>query len=509
MEGGAHGFVVLKGVDQFMASCMTFMTSLSLFVQTEKLLGTCSSKMSKHFNSVLRVEEAGGAKENGRRLTVSEDRKTVALGHGQPHPLSREQQGLVFAFDRVYSADEDDNALYKHSIKEVVESTLLGYNGTVLFFGSARDGSGTSINLRDAITNCAICKAAAQIFRCLKKSRRSKSQSTSNLVVLSSFVMVVDETIHDLLHGFLQDGGSDLDGVEFPKLSFVNGAVIKASVQEVNTTSKVVAVQKYGSQMRGKILQAYGRSEDQLASHHTIFTLTVEYAQFGSMNSPISGNLSFVDVGTAGPLTQRYTTGNQVDKSVVSLFTFADVIDSLTLSIGMLQGKSEFMMNLDSEGTPLPCVPSTDTSELYKKSVLTQLLKEALGGNCKTLLICHTPEEFANSSYDEVCESLKLASKARVVQNAPNKRDLAEKALMSAYMKELQLTYGDGWRSKDENARAESMSATTSEKGETAAQLGSREKKLSLPKSQDLNSSEEDIDTTYNQLTNMTVGEQR
>ena len=78
---------------------------------------------------------------------------------------------------------------------------------------------------------------------------------------------------------------------------------------------------------------------------------------------------------------------------------------------------------------------------------------------------------------------------------------------MSAYMKELQLTYGDGWRSKDENARAESMSATTSEKGETGAELGSREKKL--PKSQDLNSSEEDIDTIYNQLTDMTVGEQR
>lgn len=464
--------------------------------------------MSKHFTSVLRVEETRGAKENGRRVTVNEDRKTVALGHGQPHPLSREQQALVFAFDRVYSADEDDNALYKHSIKEVVESTLLGYNGTVLFFGSARDGSGTS-TLGDATINCAICKAAAQIFRCLKKSRRSKSQSASNLVVLSSFVMVVDETIHDLLHGFLQDGGSALDVVEFPKLSFVNGTVIKASVQEVNTTSKVVAVQKYGSQMRGKILQAYGRSEDQLVSHHTIFTLTVEYAQFGSMNSPISGNLSFVDVGTAGPLThrQRYTTGDKVDKSVVSLFTFADVIDSLTLNIGMLQGKSGSMMNLDSEGIPLPCVPSTDASELYKKSVLTQLLKEALGGNCKALLICHTPEKFANSSYDEVCESLKLASKARVVQNTPNKRDLAEKALMSAYMKELQLTYGDGWRSKDENARAESMSATTSEKGETGAELGSREKKL--PKPQDLNSSEEDIDTIYNQLTDMTVGEQR
>ena len=462
--------------------------------------------MSKHFTSVLRVEEARGAKETGRRVTVNEDRKTVALS--QPHPLSREHQPLVFAFDRVYSVDEDDNALYKHSIKDVVESTLLGYNGTVLFFGSARDGSGTS-PLGDVTTNRTVCKAAAQIFRCLKKSRRSKSQSASNLVVLSSFVMVVDESIHDLLHGFLQDGGSDLDVVEFPKLSLVNGTVIKASVQEVNTTSEVVAVQKYGSQMRGKILQAYGKSKDQLASHHTIFTLTVEYAQFGSMNSPISGNLSFIDVGTAGPLAhrQRHTTGDKVDKSVVSLFTFADVIDSLTLNISVLQEMSGSVMNLDSKSTLLPCVPSTETSELYKKSVLTQLLKEALGGNCKTLLICHTPEEFANSSHGEVYECLKLASKARMVQNTPNKRDLAEKALMSAYMKELQLRYGDGWTSKDEKARVESMSAATSMKGETAAELGSGEKEL--PKSPDLISSEENVGVTYNWVIDMTAGEQR
>ena len=449
--------------------------------------------MSKHFSSVLRVTEAVEAEGGKRKVTVNEDRKTVALT--QPHPLSCEQQPIVFSFDRIYSAEEDDNALYKHSIKEVVESTLLGYHGTVLFFGSPRDGS--SNPPRTAIPSYAISKAASQMFRCLKKSKRSKSQSVSNLVVLSSFVMIIDENVHDLLHGFLPDGGSELvhEVVEIPKLSFVNGTVIRASIQKVNTTSEAVALLKYGSQMEGKILQAYGRTGDQISPHHSVFTLTVEYAQFGSMNSPISGNLSFVNIGTAGPLVhrQKFTTGDKVDKSVISLFTFADIVNSLTPSSDMLQGNSGSVFDLDSDTTLLPCVPTTLTSELYDKSTLTQLLKEALGGNCKTLLICQVPEMIANSCYSEVYESLKIASRARVVQNNPNKRDLAEKALMSAYMKELQLRYGDVWMFTDEEKKTESV--TTSKVAE---------------KEHDSDSIlSDDIDATYDQLIDMTAGEQR
>jgi len=156
----------------------------------------------------------------------------------QPHPLSCEQQPIIFTFDRIYSAEEDDYALYKHSIKEVVESTLLGYHGTVLFFGSPCHETGNPPS--NATTSYAICKAATQMFRCLKKSRRSKSHSVSNLVVLSSFLVVIDENVHDLLHGYSPDGGSEPvnEVVEIPKLSFVNGTVIRASIQKVNTTSE-------------------------------------------------------------------------------------------------------------------------------------------------------------------------------------------------------------------------------------------------------------------------------
>ena len=449
--------------------------------------------MSKHFTSVLRVAEVVEEKEGRRRVAANEDRKTIALP--QPHPLSCEQQPIVFTFDRIYSAEEDDYALYKHSIKEVVESTLLGYHGTVLFFGNPCHETGNPPS--NATISYAISKAATQMFRCLKKSRRSKSHSVSNLVVLSSFLVVIDENVHDLLHGYSPDGGSEPvnEVVEIPKLSFVNGTVIRASIQEINTTSEAVALLKYGSQMEGKVLQAYGRTSNRILPHHTVFTLTVEYAQFGSMNSPISGNLSFVNIGTAGPLVdrQKYTTGDKVDKSVLSLFTFADLVNSLTPASDLLQGKSGSVVDLDSDTTLLPCVPSTQTSELYDKSTLTQLLKEALGGNCKTLLICQVPEMIANSCYSEVYESLKIASRARAVQNSPNKRDLAEKALMSAYMKELQLRYGDVWMFTDEDNKSEGIATS----------------KISKKEHDSDSILSEDIDATYDQLIDMTAGEER
>ena len=51
--------------------------------------------------------------------------------------------------------------------------------------------------------------------------------------------------------------------------------------------------------------------------------------------------------------------------------------------IGVRSVTSQATM-LSIEEEPVP--------DLYK-SILSQLLKEALGGNCKTLLICHVPDE--------------------------------------------------------------------------------------------------------------------
>lgn len=427
--------------------------------------------MSRHFTSVLKLTDTSSSIENAikkacddeKKVVVREDRKSVSL----PLPLTRlQEEERSFPFDHVYTPCEGGNAVYKQSVREIVESALIGYHATVLSF-SVGEGIGTR-SLRDEV----ICKAAGHIFRCLRKSRRS--HSAARLVVLCSFVMITgDDTVYDLLHGFIAGSSTDISSSADPvenasslirTLTLVRGNIVGASVQEAKRTSKIEALLNYGSQTRHQILHKY----ESAPLHHTIFQLAVEYAQFGTMNAPVSGNLSFVDIGEVSLLAhqQEHMTTERADQGVMSLFNFADVITALTTGSSGLQDRSS-----------LPSVPIAQVSELYCKSTLTHVLKEALGGNCKTLLICYAPDIITSCGYDELYKALKLASRARLIQNTPNKRDLAEKALMSAYMKQLKQQYGRGQTTKESSGTKHDVEVTHTPVSEISEELDATTKK--------------------------------
>lgn len=481
----------------------------------------------------------------GSNLLQIQDR-TVTLPATQPLPLSplrnAQLQEIRFSFDRVFGPSDASDAIYKQSVKEIVENCLLGYHATVVSFGTESDHEQTG-NQEGVL----ICKAAEQIFRCLKKSRRSKSRSSaSNLVVLCSYAIITQEKVYDLLFGYNSStqqtsevprprescSGNAIDIELPPELQVLNGSILGASQHKVKSGRKLAPLLKFGRETESKIVKF-----DQLQSrkdglspramqgvhpnvpgnthHHTVFTLTVEYSQFGSMNAPVSGNLMFVDVAASDPLAnrQRHTTGDQIAPRFVSLFTFADVINSLTSNASAIEGmgSSGSTYNTDGEGTQLPCVPETMSKELYQNSLLTQVLQDSLGGNCKTLLITYVPELVLPARYGEMYETLKLASRARMIQNTPNKRDLAEKALMSAYMRGLQEMYGQGVLAKQEQqkprrARVVITSSVTPFHGETEDDGLQSKKVLSTSKDSLLS---DDIDTAYDEMITMTEGEKR
>lgn len=53
----------------------------------------------------------------------------------------------------------------------------------------------------------------------------------------------------------------------------------------------------------------------------------------------------------------------------------------------------------------------------YRDSKLTRLLQDSLGGNAKTLMIATISSHFSN--YDETISTLKYASRAKYITNAP------------------------------------------------------------------------------------------
>ena len=521
--------------------------------------------MSKNFTSVVKVIRGLSSDEKnstaahtdvanqGSNLLQIQDR-AVILPVTQPLPLTQlcntQLQEIRFGFDGVFGPSDEQDAIYKQSVKGIVESCLLGYHATVVSFGTESDRGYSLGAVRDR-GNQIICKAAEQIFRCLKKSRRSKSlSSTSNLVVLCSYAIITQEKVYDLLFGYPSQtqpadhpapseiksrertSGTTIDIELPPELQIINGSILGASQHKVKSAKKLALLLKFGREKEEKIIefdqlqsrkdgtspriiQGVQQNVNPENTHHTVLTLTVEYSQFGSMNAPVSGNLMFVDVATSNLLAnrQRYTTGDQIDPEFVSLFTFADVINSLTPNATAIEGigSSASAYSLDEEGTQLPCVPETTTKELYENSLLTQLLQDSLGGNCKTLMITYVPELVQPTRCGEMYETLKLSSRARMVHNTPNKRDLAEKALMSAYMRGLQEMYGQGVMAKQKQQKPRharivlTSSVTPFQHGERG---GGLETEKSISSSKDSLTSD-DIDTAYDEMISMTEGEKR
>ena len=396
--------------------------------------------MSEHVTSILRVRPSAEDDSVGEeiKLSVSPDGKTVTLPHHPAPPTSSD-----VAFDRVYTTNQDNCAVYNDGVRKTVESTLLGYNGTVISLevaGSHSEGS----TLQDTIA-----RAAKQIFVCLKKSK--KSRSAANLVVNCSFVAVADEKAYDLLTSTSDHAGevgtTTLEQkAPFRSLPF-NDDSLQATIHEAKSQPQVLALLQRGHREEEKLVQwlpsqhQLGTAHRELSYHHTILSLTVEYTHFGTMNAPVSGTLSFVRLSSHLLAQQDQCVPDQADSS---LHTLVKVVSALTPQ-STVEGGEGSMQSPPSQ---------LDVRELYSKSLLTQILKEAIGGNCKTVFMCHIPESLSVSSLPEARAALQLVSRARHIQNKPNKRDLAERALMSAYMKQLRLQYdraGGGEKEEEKN----------------------------------------------------------
>lgn len=364
----------------------------------------------KSFSSVLRIlppPKQADSKEVAAIVRVAEEdskRVVVEPKSDQPTPPA-----LEFSL-----ACTVDSSSYNKLVSELVENTLLGFHGTAITLGPscshARGFFGDPVG-------GVVARGCRQILRCIKRSQNNRS--VSNLVVLCSYLLVTDDSVQDLL----QQGDQAADKMAVEKRGvgvIVDGKEVTASIVQVKSASDVARLLTRGSEV---LLNKAGSGQP---TCHTVFTIRVEYAQFGSMAAPVSGTLSLVDLGVSDQFqgTDKHTSE--------SLSAFADTIKSLT-------------------SQKHPSLPSP-TSQPHVHP-LTQLLREALGGNCKTLLLCDVPDQIPAAHYDACLETMSLTSRARHIENKPDRTELARKALMDAYMKELRRIHGSGElkRSQSEN----------------------------------------------------------
>ncbi|KAH0791225.1 Kinesin-like protein KIF18A [Histomonas meleagridis] len=307
-------------------------------------------------------------------------------------------KNLHFGFDKVLgpnSTQEDVFEVVKNAIFPERGGLLDGINCTVFAYGAT--GSGKTFSMAGNSENPGIMARSVEcIFTTLEQQggRRPKLKM--------SYLEIYNEQIRDLLKPS-DDPSKELKIVEDPKKGI---SVTGLSFCYPESTEEVLELIQIGNNRR---TQAQTESNPVSSRSHAVCQIEVENCDDlpGVSSSHPVGKLSLIDL--AGSERATSNTGIRLRESAkinCSLLALSNCINAL-------------------------CTQSSFIP--FRQSKLTRLLKDSLGGNCKT--VCLSCVSSSYLTYDDTFSTLQYANKTKNIRTNVTRNTLNVKARISQYPK--------------------------------------------------------------------------
>ncbi|GAA5908782.1 hypothetical protein JCM8208_006785 [Rhodotorula glutinis] len=330
----------------------------------------------------------GGAGNLRKVLKVLDDRilvfdppetNAVASFQRQILPMQgKKTKDIRFCFDRVFDEDCGQEEVYDGSAKALVSHVMDGFHSTVFAYGAT--GCGKTHTISGSPTQPGI------VFLIMKDlfSRITAKSDEVDFSLTVSYLEVYNETIRDLLapeSGVLQLRDSQ-DGMATPA---------NLSTKEPTCAHDVVEWITLGNTNRTvNFTEANATSS---RSHAVLrVTVTQKPKAGGLTDTSTSACLSVIDLAGSERASvtknrgERLNEGANINRSLLAL---GNCINAL-------------------------CDPRKRGHVPYRDSKLTRLLKQSLGGNCKTVMIvCVSP---SSAHYDETHNTLQYANRAKEIK---------------------------------------------------------------------------------------------
>lgn len=307
----------------------------------------------------------------------------------------------TFTFDTVYDMFSKQNDLYDYSCKPLIDSVLLGFNGTIFAYGQT--GTGKTYTMQglsmDPEKRGVIPNSFHHIF-----THISRSQNQQYLVRVSYLEIYQDE-IRDLL---CKDNNKKMELKESPELGvYVKGlsSVVTKNIKEIEH------VMNLGNQSRSV---GFTKMNERSSRSHAIFVITIECSEMGIDGEEHIrvGKLNMVDLAgnerqsKTGAQGQRFKEAAKINLSLCAL---GNVISAL----------------VDGKNSHIP----------YRDSKLTRLLQDSLGGNSKTVIVATIGP--TSCHYEETLATLRFANRAKNIKNRPKINEDPKDALLREFQEEI------------------------------------------------------------------------
>lgn len=330
---------------------------------------------SKGFRVFVRirppVEREAGEKENVSTAALENWEPPAAWEGPPPDQLVVHNRG-EWIFDRVFKQMSSQDEVYAAVAQPLVAAVLAGHSACLFAYGQT--GSGKTYTIQgeamDGVMPCALRDLCSNI--------------SPHEMIFVTYIQLYNDILLDLFEPGTQKLSVQDDGK--------GGAIVTgAHVYVPQSISELFERVERGAQLR-----ATGQTDMNDASSRSHAILSLSLGAGGDARV-----FHIVDLAGSERVKRSGATGDRLEEAIAinsSLLALGNVVSAL----------------VENDGKPRGHIP-------YRDSLLTRLLRSALGGSARTALVaCISPTE---DSQDETVSTLHFAARATHIRNQDEKSD--------------------------------------------------------------------------------------
>ncbi|XP_063378735.1 kinesin-like protein KIF18A isoform X2 [Cydia fagiglandana] len=309
--------------------------------------------------------------------------------------LRRVNKELKFVFDNVCGQTATNKDIFELTTKDVLASLMEGYNCSVFVYGAT--GAGKTFTMIGSKENPGITYLTMEhLFYTIHSFEKEREFDIG-----VSYIEVYNENVFDLL----KPSKTPLQLREDSKYGVM---VAGMTLENINTARELLNMLENGNKNR---TQHPTDANAESSRSHAVFQVYIKMRYKTSGQARVV-KLSMIDLAgserasATGCSGERFKEGANINRSLLSL---GNCINKL------------------ADGSSY--IP-------YRDSKLTRLLKDSLGGNCKTVMIANISP--AAASYEDTYNTLKYAARANKIQLSIKKNVVDGDMKLSQYVKTVE-----------------------------------------------------------------------
>ncbi len=317
-------------------------------------------------------------------VKISNDNKTISI--------DANRKVRNWPCDFVFGPKATQFDVYQNA-KYVIEAALDGYNGTIFAYGQTGSGKTYSMFGKDGKIN----NEPGIVPRCVQDifQRLEASRSRGNSSVHVSFLQVYNDQVYDLF----QKGPMVALNIREK-----DGDVFVSNLKQYRTYSVDQCITLIETGLQNRTVRETAMNHASSRSHSILQILLEQNVMLENNEwKRIRSKLNLVDL--AG--SERWVLSDMTEEQISELTNINSSLYTLGRCIAVLAKKSHGENDMHS--------PDKHLHVPFRDSKLTRLLKDSIGGNCKTCLLA-TVNPSLTCGDESIC-TLRFADRAHQVMS--------------------------------------------------------------------------------------------